>query len=139
MYEHQDVPFMRVRTELFPDFPTVGPAVAAALPIEFQYFRTAPARRSPGTAMLDAGVDADRGHEPSLFFRGQLHPLGLTLLDDGRALRGGFSYKLDFYDDRTIDRLAAGLDAVLATVAADPGCRLSGLGAALAAPGDAAL
>src|SRR5947208_11748504 len=104
---------MRVRKNLFPDFPAGGRALAAALPVEFQYFRTARTRRIPGAAFVDGRDGADRAHD--LFFRGQLHPLSLTLLDDGTELRGKFSFKLDFYDHETIERLAAGMECVCAT------------------------
>jgi hypothetical protein len=109
MFENQDVPFMRVRRALLPDFPTGGAAVAAAVPIEFQYFHVRP----------ETDVE--------LFFRGQLHPLSLTLLDDGRAISGELSYKLDFYEPATVDALASGLERVLDAVAGDPSARLSDL------------
>lgn len=109
MFENSDIPFMRVRRALMPDFPTDGSAVAAALPVELQYFRTRP----------ETDVE--------LFFRGQLHPLSITLLDDGTALSGEVSYKLDFYEPETVDALAGALEAVLAAVASDPSRRLSDL------------
>jgi len=107
MFDNQDIPFMRVRRALLPDFPAGGPALAAVLPTEFQYFRVA------------------RHHE--LFFRGQLHPLSLTLLDDGTRISGEWSYKLDFYDPATVDRLADDLDRLLDAAGADPSLRLSEL------------
>jgi non-ribosomal peptide synthetase component F len=107
MFENQDVPFMRVRRALLPDFPTGGVALAAALPVEFQYFHT--------------------GDDQELFFRGQLHPLSLTVLDEGARLTGTWSYKLDFYEPSTVDRLAADLERLLAAVAADPSLRFSDL------------
>ena len=107
MFENQDIPFLRVRRALLPDFPAGGPALAAALPVEFQYFH----------------VEGD----PELFFRGQLHPLSVTLLDDGSRITGGFSYKLDFYDPETVEVLAADLDRLIDAVAADPSLRLSEL------------
>ena len=107
MFENQDIPFMRVRRALLPDFPTEGLRLAAALPVELQYFH----------------VEDDQ----ELFFRGQLHPLSVTLLDDGRRITGTFSYKLDFYAPATVDRLAGDLERVLGAVAADPSLRLSQL------------
>ena len=109
MFENQDVPFMRVRRALLPHHPTRGLELAAALPIELQYFHT--------------------GHEPEpeLFFRGQLHPLSITLLDDGTEISGQLSYKLDFYDPGTIDRLARDLERVLEAVGRDPSLRYSQL------------
>ena len=108
IFEHQDVPFMQVRHALYPDFPT-GPAVAAALPVDLQYFHTG-------------------GHPPQeFFFRGQLHPLAFTLLDDGHALRGDVSYKVDFYEPATVDRLVADLGRLVEAVAERPGLRLSEL------------
>ena len=107
MFEHQDVPFMRVRRSLWPDFPSGGAQLAAALPVEFQYFH------------VDDDVD--------LFFRGQLHPLSVTLLDDGVALSGTLSYKLDFYRPETVDRLARDLERLFLAVSRDPSLRLSQL------------
>jgi len=111
MFEHQDIPFLRVREALVPDFPTVGPAIAAALPVELGYFHT------PG------GESA----EQELFFRGQLHPLSITLLDDGAEIRGTLSYKLDFYDPGTVTRLREDLPRVLEAVTRTPSVRLSQL------------
>jgi non-ribosomal peptide synthetase component F len=109
MFENSDIPFMRVRRTIMSDFPTDGPAVAAALPVEFQYFHTRP----------ETDVE--------LFFRGQLHPLSITLLDDGTAISGELSYKLDFYEPATVDALAGALEAMFAAVASDPSRRLSDL------------
>jgi hypothetical protein len=108
MTEHQDVPFLRVRRTVLPDFPTGGPAVAAALPVELQYFH-AP-------------------DDQEFLFRGQLHPLSLTLLDDGRRLTGELSYKLDFYAPETIDQLAADFHDVLTAAAGEPSRPISELG-----------
>jgi non-ribosomal peptide synthetase component F len=107
MFENQDIPFMRVRRALLPDFPTGGLELAAALPVEFQYFH----------------VEDDQ----ELFFRGQLHPMSLTLLDDGSRITGRFSYKLDFYHPSTVDRLARDLERLVDAVAADPSLRFSEL------------
>jgi hypothetical protein len=107
MAENQDVPFLRVRRAVQPDFPGPGRTVAAALPIELQYFQS----------HLDQ----------EFFFRGQLHPLSLTLLDDGTSIVGELSYKLDFYEPATAARLARDLEAVVRAVAADPAVRLSAL------------
>jgi hypothetical protein len=51
--------------------------------------------------------------DQELFFRGQLHPLSLTLLDDGTELSGTFSFKRDYYDANTVDLLAVRLERVL--------------------------
>ncbi|HEX3621708.1 MAG TPA: amino acid adenylation domain-containing protein [Acidimicrobiales bacterium] len=107
MFEHQDIPFLDVRRAVLPHFPSDGRSVAAALPVEFQYFHGA--------------------EEQEFFFRGQLHPLSLTVVDDGTQLAGTLSYKLDFYDAPTIERLAAALEHVLRAVAADPSVRVSDL------------
>jgi amino acid adenylation domain-containing protein len=108
LFEHQDVPFMRVRRALFPDFPGGGRELAAALPVEFQYFHTRP-------------------RDPELFFRGQLHPLSITLLDDGTRIAGELSYKVDFYDSATVEALGRDLEAVLAAIGADPSLPVSEL------------
>jgi len=109
MFENQDIPFMRVRRTLLPDHPTGGLELAAALPIEFQYFH--------------AGHQPD----PELFFRGQLHPLSITMLDDGTEISGEISYKLDFYDSETIEQLADDLERVVEAVGNDPSLPLSEL------------
>ncbi len=111
MFEHQDIPFMRVRKAVLPNFPTAGPEVAAALPVELGYFHSSGAGRA----------------EQELFFRGQLHPLSVSLLDDGVQIAGEFSYKLDFYEERTISQLVRGLCQMLEVVARSPGLRLSQL------------
>ncbi len=109
MFEHQDIPFLRVRQAVQPDFPTDGVAVAAALPVELGYFHTS-------------------GEESAeLFFRGQLHPLSVTLLDDGSGLEGEVSYKTDFYDDATAEWLVDALVGVLGAGVRDPSVRLSQL------------
>ncbi|MEO5680212.1 MAG: amino acid adenylation domain-containing protein [Acidimicrobiales bacterium] len=110
MFEHQDVPFMRVRQKLMPGFPTGWLEVASVLPTELAYFPT-----------------MGRVDDYELFFRGQLHPLSVTLLDDGTELRADLTYKVAFYDDATIRGLAAGLQATLRAATADPSLRLSQL------------
>ena len=107
MFDNQDIPFMRVRRALLPDFPTEGPEVAAALPVEFQYFHVS--------------------QDQELFFRGQLHPLSLTLLDDGTCIAGEWSYKLDYYEPSTVEGLAVDLERLLDAVGADPSLRFSEL------------
>jgi hypothetical protein len=104
MFEHSDIPFLRVRRAVLPDFPAGGPAVAAALPIELQYFH--------------ARADQE------FLFRGQLHPLSLTLVDNGTDIAGELSFKLDFYAPATVRRLAADLERVFEAVASDPSVRL---------------
>ncbi len=61
-----------------------------------------------------------------MFFRGQLHPLSLTFLDEGERLSGWFSYK-HFYDDTTVARLSDGLTAIFSAVTVNPLLRLSEL------------
>ncbi|MGI8807425.1 MAG: amino acid adenylation domain-containing protein [Acidimicrobiales bacterium] len=119
MFDNQDIPFMQVRRALLPDFPTGGPEVAAALPVEFQYFHVS--------------------QDQELFFRGQLHPLSLTLLDDGTRISGGWSYKLDYYEPSTVDRLAVDLERLLEAVGADPSLRFSELPVTPPPPGPARL
>lgn len=127
LFEHQDIPFMRVRKALFPDFPAQRSPVATAraIPVEFLYFHAAHDHWAPGSAVVErpgADTGADR-----LFVRGQLHPLSVTVLDDGEQLWGELSYKLDFYDRATVDALADGLERLLPAVGANPGLRLSEL------------
>jgi len=106
MFENQDIPFMRVRRALLPGFPTDPIGLAGVLPVEFGYFHT-------------------DERDAELYFRGQLHPLSITLLDDGCQVSGQVSYKLDFYEAATIDGLATGLEALLDAVGRNPSLRLS--------------
>ena len=126
MFDNQDIPFMRVRRALLPDFPTGGPALAAALPVELQYFF------HTGRPTWGNGDGAGRRpqgywHDQELFFRGQLHPLSITLLDDGRELSGDVRYKADFYDEATVEGLAGAVERVLDAVGNDPTLRGSDL------------
>jgi len=127
LFEHQDIPFMRVRKALFPDFPAQRSPVATAraIPVELLYFHAAHDHWAPGSAVVErpgADTGADR-----LFVRGQLHPLSIIVLDDGDQMWGELSYKLDFYDQTTVDALAEGLERLLPAVGANPGLRLSEL------------
>ncbi len=127
LFEHQDIPFMRVRKALFPDFPAMRSPIetARAIPVEFLYFHAAHDHWAPGSAVVErpgSDTGADR-----LFVRGQLHPLSITVLDDGEQMWGEFSWKLDFYEEATVDTLAEGLARLLRAVGDDPGLRLSDL------------
>lgn len=125
LFEHQDIPFMRVRRAVLPDFPAGGRDLLAAVPTEFQYFHTAHDEWAPGR-----GVVEHPGEDPGpdrLFFRGHLHPMLVTFLDDGSRLWGEFSYKTDFYETATIERLAAGLGRLLDAVTEDAGLALGDL------------
>jgi amino acid adenylation domain-containing protein len=124
LFNHQDLPFMRIRDALLPGF-SAGGHPLARLPIEFQYFHAGHDGWAPGLGVVErpgAAHDADL-----LFFRGQLHPLSVTLLDDGAQAWGEITYKSDFYDPATIERLARGIDVVIETVAAKPDTSLSEL------------
>jgi non-ribosomal peptide synthetase component F/acyl carrier protein len=123
LVEHQDLPFWRIRQAVLSDFPKGGPALLAAVPVELQYFHTAHDEWAPGTGVVER-PGADKGPD-ELFFRGHLHPLHVSILDDGSRIWGEFSYKSDFYDDETIERLAAGLERLLAAVTREPGLPLS--------------
>jgi hypothetical protein len=103
------------------DFPNGGPALLAAVPVELQYFHTAHDEWAPG-----AGV-VERPGPDKAFFRGHLHPLQVSILDDGSRLWGQFSYKTDFYDDETIERLIDGLERLLGAVTREPGLPLSAI------------
>lgn len=50
MFENQDIPFMRVRHAVAPDFPTGGLKLSLSLPNELAYFRIAHHQRMPGAA-----------------------------------------------------------------------------------------
>ena len=123
LFEHQDIPFWRVRRAVLSDFPKGGPALLAAVPIELQYFHTAHDEWAPGSAVVER-PGADKGPD-ELFFRGHLHPLQVSILDDGSRMWGQFSYKSDFYDDETIERLGDGLQRLLDAVTREPGLRFS--------------
>ncbi|MGI9032142.1 MAG: amino acid adenylation domain-containing protein [Acidimicrobiales bacterium] len=127
LFEHQDIPFMMVRDALFPDFPKQGDYARTALmiPVELLYFHAAHDHWAPGS-----GVVARPGSEAAvddMFFRGQLQPLSLTFVDDGNRMWGHVSYKVDFYDESTIDGLVSSVEAVLGAVGDDPGLRLADL------------
>ncbi len=127
LVENQDVPFRKIRDEVMPDFARHrGPQPPfALLPVELQYFRASHDHWAPGSGVVERpGAVAGDGE---LYFRGQLHPLSVNLLDDGSQLWGQVSYKPDFYDGATIDRLAAGLEQVLAAAAKDPSAPVSQL------------
>ena len=125
LFEHQDVPFMRVRRAVLPDFPAQGVDLLAAVPTELQYFHTTHDQWAPGAAVVER-PGPDKG-PVELFFRGQLHPLNVTFLDDGHQLWGHLTYKLDFYKDSTIEHLVLDLDRLLPAVTAQPSLRLSEL------------
>lgn len=137
LFEHQDVPFMRVREALLPGFPTSGRSAGdgmspgshplAVLPVDLQYFHTGQDGWAPGLGVVER-PGPDKGPD-ELFFRGQLHPLGITLLDDGTQLWGEVTYKTDFYAEQTIERLASGLEQALEAVASRPSMPLRGLAA----------
>ncbi|MDQ2724970.1 MAG: amino acid adenylation domain-containing protein [Actinomycetota bacterium] len=128
LLDHQDIPFFRVRAAVLPELVRQqGPGPArpplTRLPTDFQYFRTAADRWAPGTSV----VERAGGEGPDqMFFRGQLHPLSVSLFDDGTQLWGNLVYKLDFYDAATIEGLAAGLEELAEAVAGSPDLPLSG-------------
>jgi amino acid adenylation domain-containing protein len=127
LFEHQDVPFMKVRDALFPDFPKQGDytRTAAAIPIEVLYFHAGHDHWAPGSGVVER-PGSDRPVD-DLFFRGQLQPLSVTFVDDGSQMWGHLSYKLDFYDEATMDQVASALERVLEAVADNPKQRLSEL------------
>ncbi|HEV2810692.1 MAG TPA: amino acid adenylation domain-containing protein [Acidimicrobiales bacterium] len=127
LFEHQNVPFLRVRDALLPDFPTQVTAVElmAVLPVEIQYFHAAHDEWAPGVAVVERpGPDKGPGR---LYFRGQLPPLSLTFLDDGARLWAECNYKTDFYDEATIEALTGGVERALAALADTPDLRFSQL------------
>lgn len=127
LFEHQDIPFSRVREAVLPDLRRHGgdgPPLAK-LPVDLQYFRAAHDHWVPGTGVVER-PGPDKGPD-ELYFRGQLHPVSLTLLDDGTELWGEVVYKQDFYDETTIERLRDGLHRLLEAVVAEPGQRLSAI------------
>lgn len=127
LFEHQDIPFSRVREAVLPELSRhhgSGPPLAM-LPVDLQYFRAAHDHWVPGAGVVER-PGPDKGPD-ELYFRGQLHPLSLTLLDDGTELWGEVVYKQDFYDDATIQRVHDGLQRLLDAVVADPDQRLSAI------------
>ncbi|HWH34841.1 MAG TPA: amino acid adenylation domain-containing protein [Acidimicrobiales bacterium] len=129
LFDHQDIPFLRVRDALLPDFPTQVSAVElmSVLPIEIQYFHAAHDEWAPGVAVVER-PGPDRGPD-RLYFRGQLPPLSVTFLDDGAQLWAEVNYKVDFYDDATAEGLAAGIVGALTALADTPGIPVSELDA----------
>jgi hypothetical protein len=125
LFQNQDVPFVRIREAVLPDVAMSGPALPGAVPIEFQYFHTAHDGWTPGAGVVER-PGQDRGPD-ELFFRGHRHPLTVTLLDDHSQLWGELSYKVDYYDETTIDGLVEGLADVTNAVTRDPQLRLSEL------------
>ncbi|MBV9775217.1 MAG: amino acid adenylation domain-containing protein, partial [Gemmatimonadetes bacterium] len=53
--------------------------------------------------------------------------LDLVFTDAGEALMGAIVHPAELFDAGTIERMAGHLETVLESMAADPGCRLSGL------------
>ncbi|HWG73518.1 MAG TPA: amino acid adenylation domain-containing protein [Acidimicrobiales bacterium] len=133
LFEHQDIPFFRVRDALMPHFAAQGAGGRppfALLPVELQYFRAAHDHWAPGASVVESpGPGGEQADRPAggLFFRGQLHPLSVTLFDDGDLLWGQISYKVDFYEPETIEALATGIERVLDAVAQDSSMLLSAL------------
>ncbi|MPZ65280.1 MAG: amino acid adenylation domain-containing protein [Pseudonocardiaceae bacterium] len=127
LFEHQDIPFSRVRDAVLPELSRHhgnGPPLAM-LPVDLQYFRAAHDHWVPGTGVVER-PGPDKGPD-ELYFRGQLHPLSLSLLDDGTEVWGEVVYKQDFYDEVTIERLRDGLHRLLEAVVAEPEQRLSAI------------
>ena len=126
LLDNHDVPFFRIREAAIPPMPAGGGAAfLASVPTELQYFPAARDEWTPG-----AGVVERPGPDPGpdeLYFRGHMHPLVVTLFDDGSQIWGSFSYKVDWYDAATINALADGFVRILGAVAAKPMIRLSQL------------
>lgn len=126
LFDHQDIPFSRVRDAVLPELSRRGDGPPLArLPVDLQYFRAAHDHWVPGTGVVER-PGPDKGPD-ELYFRGQLHPLSITLLDDGTELWGEVVYKQDFYDEATIERLRDGLHRLFDAVVADPEQRLSAI------------
>lgn len=127
LFEHQDIPFLRVRDALLPDFPTQVSAVElmSVLPIEIQYFHAAHDEWAPGFAVIER-PGPDPGPD-RLYFRGQLPPLSITFLDDGSQLWAECNYKIDFYHDATITALTETVVAALTALADSPAITVSAL------------
>lgn len=123
---NHDVPFYRIREAAIPPFPANGgPAFLAAVPTELQYFPTARDEWTPGAGVVER-PGKDRGPD-ELYFRGHMHPLVVTLLDDGAEMWGTFSYKTDWYGAATIEVLVDGFVGILRAVVDDPSLLLSQL------------
>lgn len=141
LLENQDIPFFRVRDALVPDFSRRGGGrpPLALLPTELAYFRASHDHWAPGWGVVERPPRSAGSGRPGsglpgagpageLFFRGQLHPLSVTLFDDGAQLWGEASYKTDFYDTARIERLVGCLERLVAAVPGDRTARLSALG-----------
>ena len=125
LLDNSDVPFFRIREAAVPPMPSGGAAFLAAVPTELQYFPTARDEWTVGAGVVER-PGPDRGSD-ALYFRGHMHPLVVTVLDDGAELWGSFSYKVDWYDAETIEALADAFVHILGAVVAEPSLRVSQL------------
>lgn len=126
LLDNSDVPFFRVRQTALPPMPSGGGAAfLASVPTEFQYFPTARDEWTPGAGVVERPGSNHGADE--LYFRGHMHPLVVTLLDDGARIWGTFSYKTDWYDTQRMDMLADGFVQILSAVAGEPSLRLSAI------------
>lgn len=124
MLEHQTLPFMQIRDALWPDFPTEGLGVMTAIPNEFGYFRERGPNPRDRAVILGKTLDYYES-------RGQLHPLSVSVFDDGSRLLVKIGYKTDFYLPRTVQALATGLAQMFASLRWARDVRLAELQASL--------
>jgi amino acid adenylation domain-containing protein len=114
-YEHQEVPFERLVTELQPE------RSLSHSPL-FQVLFTLQNAEGQGDALAGlevSGVGAAR--EIARF------DLSLTLSPTARGLRGALNYSTDLFERGTVERMLGHLERVLERVAADADVRLSRL------------
>ncbi|HEY0022716.1 MAG TPA: non-ribosomal peptide synthase/polyketide synthase [Longimicrobium sp.] len=114
-YEHQDVPFEKLVTELQPE------RSLSYSPL-FQVLFTLQNAEGQGDAIAGLevrGIGAER--EIAQF------DLSLTLTASAQGLRGALNYSTDLFDRGTVERMLGHLERVLEQVAADADLRLSGL------------
>jgi amino acid adenylation domain-containing protein len=112
-YGHQDIPFERLVEELAPERSLRHtPLFQAMLVLQnnvHEALRLGPLDAEPVEAVSGAA----------------LFDLMLNLREDGDALAGTLDYRAELFDRGTVERMLDHLRALLRTVAADPGRRLS--------------
>jgi amino acid adenylation domain-containing protein len=114
-FDHQDLPFQRLVEELQPGRdPSRPPLFQVGLSVE-----SAPANPPEFAGLVVEVVEADYSWSKVDFT--------LSVLDLPSGLRLMIEYRTDLFEEETIRRLRAHMEALLAGAAAEPACRLSGL------------
>lgn len=103
-YAHQELPFEKLIEEIQPERdPTANPVFQ----VMFTLQNVVPA------------PDAGSGPPPLVTTRSAKFDLSLTLMDDGRSLKGGLEYKTALFEGSTIARMAGHLTRFLSELVLD--------------------